>query len=863
MKNKNNLLLIFLIVMLFWKFIIPGPKAANDYPYIYPDALKEAFNLPSTWLSRGGEGMGEYGILTMWSWPTDFLYGLGGKLGLSFDFLERVLGGLLAIFIGVYALQKLLKKYDIEGLPAFVATLFYLTTTYFILLLDGGQFLIALAYSFMPLAFYLLQRATGSNLKEKLVAALAICVIGFFDIRFVYVLLILYLIYFLYELVFFSGKKSEVIYDSFKTGVIALLVYVGLNFYWILPLILTKNSSLGVTFSRLTEAQSLNFTSVGHALYLLQPHWFKNVFGKITDLRPEFVLIPFLVFLAPLAKKSKNLGFWLTASLIGVFLVKGSNPPFGNIYTWLFSNIPGFSLFRDSTKFFFLVALAYSVLIGYTARELSKRINRKLKLGNIKINIVPLILISYLILLISPVWLGKMTGTFSDPLYKDEFFKIAEILKNDPNFGRVFWIPSRSPLGYSSYIHPSAEGLRIVERRPFYVGTVGTYEILNFLRESPYMGELFDIAGISYVAYSYPDIRREELSDDNREYYFKFSDQIHNLDWIAEKLSDYPLNLFKTKENKDKFFIPGNTWLVIGSDRIYNEFGEDKYGRLSDNALIFTEDTYDARRFVNNEFINILDYELAGSIHGPDEDEFFYTYKNPLFLSSILTDDPKDNNGWWKKDESDFLWLRNFLETKYGIDYQEFSFGHGVAISEGTNKLTVKMNNLSGGEYLFARYLLSSKGGKIKFYQGDKLIFEAQTKIENNEEVTRLLAGYGEIPKQEFKNEKENIFKVENRAKVNYKRISQSHYKAYVEGLKKPSTLVFSETYDPMWEMDGIQSYPVYSFLNGFYVEKDGEYDIYYKPQKYVLPGLIVSGLTLIATLGLLFRISKKKNNTN
>jgi len=274
--------------------------------------------------------------------------------------------------------------------------------------------------------------------------------------------------------------------------------------------------------------------------------------------------------------------------------------------------------------------------------------------------------------------------------------------------------------------------------------------------------------------------------------------------------------------------------------------------------------------------------------------------------------------------------LRNFLETKYGIDYQEFSFGHGVAISEGTNKLTVKMNNLSGGEYLFARYLLSSKGGKIKFYQGDKLIFEAQTKIENNEEVTRLLAGYGEIPKQEFKyekgefvtnqvgkldtqtpnlkivtegdiniinfvsatsyddihkqndqlsdkrnsgrsvnwnnltqNEKENIFKVENRAKVNYKRISQSHYKAYVEGLKKPSTLVFSETYDPMWEMDGIQSYPVYSFLNGFYVEKDGEYDIYYKPQKYVLPGLIVSGLTLIATLGLLFRISKKKNNTN
>ena len=62
----------------------------------------------------------------------------------------------------------------------------------------------------------------------------------------------------------------------------------------------------------------------------------------------------------------KQIRFFLILSLLGVFLAKGSNEPFGQIYIWLFEHIPGFVMFRDPTKWYMLIAVSYSVLIPYS-----------------------------------------------------------------------------------------------------------------------------------------------------------------------------------------------------------------------------------------------------------------------------------------------------------------------------------------------------------------------------------------------------------------------------------------------------------------------------------------------------------------
>ena len=77
--------------------------------------------------------------------------------------------------------------------------------------------------------------------------------------------------------------------------------------------------------------------------------------------------------------------------------------------------------------------------------------------------------------------------------------------------------------------------------------------------------------------------------------------------------------------------------------------------------------------------------------------------------------------------------------------------------------------------------------------------------------------------------------------------------------------LSFSESFNPFWKIKAnsnakmVQvSYPLYGLINGFLVFEDGEYTVYFEPQKYVLPSLIVSGFTFVLLISYLV-ISRKK----
>jgi len=930
MKNlAHNLFLFFLLGFVFWPFFTPGERVANDFPYTFTENVNE-ITLPQTWSSRFSEGLGENVVVTLSTWPNDLLYWTGARLGISPNILIRVLRFLPILIIGFWAQRRLLNFIGLRKTGIFIGTLLYLLNTYILILIDGGQYSIGMAYAWFPIAYLAIIKAVNGNLSRKILSGLAVSVLGILDIRFIYLLFLLIFLKTVYDL-FFERETSflNFIFLRLTTALTILLVFIGLNIYWLSPSAIAKAQVLPETYERVSQTSFLSFSNIGHALFLLQPHWYKNVFGKVTPIRWEFVFIPILIFIAPvLKKKNKEVGFWLLTSLVSIFLVKGANPPLPGLYPWLFTHIPGFSLFRDPTKFFFLVALSYSALIGFTADELIKKFNWSFRIGPWSLKVIPLLLTTYFLLIINPVWSGKMTGTFSEPLYKRESFKIAEILKNDIIFGRIFWIPSRSILGYSSTTHPSLDAERVLKKRPFEIGAVGTYEIFNFLRDAPFMGEIFKIAGIKYISYPYPDTRREELKQDNIDYYYSFLDQLTNLPWVETKISDPPVPVLKVKNSKDHFFIADNTFLVVGSDGIYNNLAKIQDFNLSKNALIFAEEkpglsdacnkaSCKAILFDKNKidfaatFIDKSRFVFPAQKLGFDPDESGWPASNAL----------RSNAGWWKRETSDFLWLRNFLQTKYGLDNQDFDYGGGWAVAEGDLKLQIANNKLQKGNILLARVMESSRGGKVEFLQGDIKIGEIDTKIEEPEKVEINLTGYKDIPDQIFSYdkadfrwfevgwlpnndkmltiktegdinvvnalvslpqdewlringlshqynvvewnklsdlEKENLFTSETLPTVSYQRINPTHYKVKVTKLTKPATLAFSESYDPLWEMGGQKSYPLYSLINGFMVNKDGEYDIYYTPQKYVLPGLLVSGLTLAAIITLLLIVKKK-----
>lgn len=877
--NKLYILVLFLIFGgIYWRWFTPGPRVALDFPLVSQFTLESSLDIPRVWFETGGEGLGQYGVFTLWSYPANLISGILANLGLNFEIIERLFFLIPFFLLGSLGIYKIGNYLKFSNGAKFISTLFYLSNTYILLIIDGGQLLISLAYAFFPFSFLMVEKSIESSFKSKVKAALSVTILGFLDIRFIFILFLLSLFRFIFGF-FISGRNRyfEWIKKWMLLGTTTLVIFLGLNAYWIIAQIFVPINN--EVFSRLTQTSFTSFTNISHSLLLISPHWFKNIFGVISPIRYEFILIPILVFSAPFLKsKDKNVAFWLLISVTGIFLSKGTSEPFGEVYQWLFQNIPGFSLFRDSTKFFFLTSFSYAVLLGVTTDWLINRV----KESRFKF-IVLSALTTYLLLLSSPAWFGFMTGMLSDQSYQKEYREVEDLLKKDQNFGRVFWIPSSRPLTYSDPNHPIVEALRLVDIRPFSSSVLGTYELFNYLREAKYMGELFDVLGISHIVYPYLDERRDNLHPDNIKYYYTFLDQLSNLPWVS-KIDNFSMPVLKVNNHQDRFFMTSNTWIVLGSDDIYNESTKSAGLSLANNALIFAEefgnlDFYDKLPFSNIVFYKKGTLDLVAS---------FFPLDNLIFPAKKLNLDP-DKNGWWKRDGKDIINWRYFLKTKYGIDNKDFDLGGGWAIAEGILELKIEDKRIDKNKVLLARVLESSQSGKVSFFQENNLVGEVNTysketnirwfkigeiispkpiliKTEGNINVLNTLALVEKSKLEQFEEMAlnyqdriynyidQNTLRNENLA-INYEKISLTKYKIKITGLERPSTLVFSESFDRGWRLNGQEPFPVYSILNGFNVAADGEYILKYDPQKYILPGVYISLAALLIILVILRRL--------
>ncbi|MDD5415780.1 MAG: hypothetical protein PHE48_02100 [Candidatus Daviesbacteria bacterium] len=886
MKGKFVVIvLLLLLFVVYWQWFLPGLKVANDFPIVSESLLKSSINFPYAWSENGAEGLGEYSTFFLWSWPLSFLWGILANTGLSFIILERVLFLMPFLLIGCVGIWKFCGSIKLTNAAKFISSFFYLTTTYILLVIDGGQLSIALAYAWFPVAFLAVEKSIKGGFNKKVLAGLAISILGFLDFRFIYVLFLLSSALFFYQLFLDFKKKYSWYLDWISSGVIIAIIITGLNIYWLLPLFKAPISSN--TYAFFTQTSFLSFINLGHSILLLAPHWFKNIFGNITTLRPEFIFIPILVFLAPILRpKNPVVGFWLLIAVFSIFLTKGAEGPLPGIYPWLFSHIPGFSLFRDSTKFFFLGALSYSILLGITTDEILKK---TIKFPKFKIFFL-ILLSSYLIFLIRPIWLGQTTGTFSHPLFQQEFTGLSRFIESDKSFSRVFWIPFFPSLGYSSQTHPRVEAARLVQKRSFAIGTSGTYETFNFLREAPYMGEIFDVAGIGYVSYPYLDPRRDNVYPDNIKYYYTFLDQLLKKSWFS-KVENSKVPLLKTKEHQDRFFVTSNIWWVIGSDNLYNESTKSAKLKLSNNALIFAEE-YPGMGIKLNDFPEAkivlnskTDLDLAASFIKP---------LNYIFPAKNLDFAP-NKSGWWKRETVDLISWRSFLQEEYGIDNQDFDLGGGWAIGEGDRQLTIDNLQFKKEKILLARVMESARSGKLSFYQRNQKVGEVSTKINGDAnvrwfEVGQLIQDGGELgitssgdinvvnalavlDKAEWVSYQDKAEKLQERIvnfdeknaegnsdpTIAYQKINPTKYKVIVSHLTKPSLMIFSQNYDGLWKINGSQTpLPVYSLLNGFRIEGDGEYIVEFEVQKYVYLGLIITGVTLTILLIFLLRLPRR-----
>jgi hypothetical protein len=151
--------------------------------------------------------------------------------------------------------------------------------------------------------------------------------------------------------------------------------------------------------------------------------------------------------------------FFATLTLLGVFLAKGVNPPFGEAYIFFFEKVPGFQLFRDPTKFYVFIALGFSMLIPYALGELFSKLSKRKKYGITSGKTFIVVIVIYFVALLWPGISGKLNGTLQTAIIPADYQRLERFLAIQPEFFRTLWVPSMQRFGYYSNSHPAMHGL--------------------------------------------------------------------------------------------------------------------------------------------------------------------------------------------------------------------------------------------------------------------------------------------------------------------------------------------------------------------------------------------------------------------
>ena len=415
--------------------------SAGDLNFFWQEQLRSLSWLPQ--VLRKDMGLGTSGLLSLWlDYPFRIVIKLLSVFGLSWFFIEKLLW--LSVFLtGMYASYKLAKFILGKSPYVYLTPFIYVANTYFLLLFSGGQLGVAWAYAYAPIV---LQKFIESfdlskkiNLRRIIINGLFLALLMILDLR------IAYLVFGVVALYIFVIKKSRLVLSLIGS----LFIAASIHLFWILPTVFASSgvSEKGEQFTNPGMLKFLSFADFSHALSLLHPNWPENLFGKVYFFQPEFLIIPILAFSAIFVRDQK-VRFFALLAIIGAFFAKGVNDPAGAVFQWMFTYVPGFVMFRDPTKFYIYVAIAYSILIP----AFFARINK---------TIVLIIFVLFWILTVR----GIHVSIHNLPT---EYVRLKDILVSDMNPSRTLWIPTNENFAYSSDIHPLIASSDIVSMQMLY-----------------------------------------------------------------------------------------------------------------------------------------------------------------------------------------------------------------------------------------------------------------------------------------------------------------------------------------------------------------------------------------------------------
>ncbi len=438
-KNKRiiidvALILIFGLISLAWfkdNLLITGGDF--DFPLSPQYTIERHLSLWDEKLDGG-----YYSSRNIIQLPYQFFVYFLSKIGLSLVTIQKSLFYLLFVASGLsmYCLVTFLVDTPYKSVTGLLSGVFYMANPFHATFTWAQLILNIFMFPFLPLLilFYIksIQSFSFANV-IGLVVVFFLMTPAFSNPVLVVTAWILLFFFFLYFIVT-NWKDKNVIKQSVYTTIVVIIVFLLINFWWILPLLssifeeYTAASQATIGFSNIDvlklnsrDTSFLNiFRLLGHwglyADFMGDPYvpWAKKYQSPLLMLIS--FIIPVIVFSLLLFKKKGHYRYYslyfCLLSLIGLFLIKGTHPPFESPSLLIYTKIPFFDSFRNQyEKFGILVVLSYSFLFGLSLSELLSFFRNKIKL-KVKVNYINAIfvgLVSMLLILYQyPFWSGKL-----------------------------------------------------------------------------------------------------------------------------------------------------------------------------------------------------------------------------------------------------------------------------------------------------------------------------------------------------------------------------------------------------------------------------------------------------------------------
>jgi len=302
--------------------------------------------------------------------------------------------------------------------------------------------------------------------------------------------LLVFISYFIYRmLVSRDVERLWCLTFSLQIAAVSLL----LSLWWIIPVyeVIGKIGTNGLVITKRVEES--------YWMWIHARNSFLNIFWLNTAISWKEVYYPFvprysnpilviaayipllLVFSAIFFKsvrRNRDIVYFLSLSVIVMFLCKGTHPPLSSVNVILYRYIPGFWIFREPAyKFFFLLVPCYAILLGFSVSEIYNKLsNTKIPAGFQKSRVVALLpkvvvvlIVCSLVSVAHPLVTGEVIVDKRPGRLSSSYVKIPE-----------YWHEA------SNWISEQSNGLRVLisPQNPFYqVHYYWGYHAVDFVHQ--------------------------------------------------------------------------------------------------------------------------------------------------------------------------------------------------------------------------------------------------------------------------------------------------------------------------------------------------------------------------------------------